>query len=160
MLSFSVFGLDSIRYAQGRINRMHEGMTAAPSTILRQAGDIVLSYIQEEVPVSANPVNIVGGEEVTHEHARDVIEFHVHGGDEGSFEGPAYLQYVIQGTDDIYGNPYLAFDPDGGGVLVRTMVRGQDANDFRMPAWQNARAEVQALVRSVGMKVERGDPLE
>jgi hypothetical protein len=160
MLSLQIFGVENIKYAQGRVNRMAEGFTGAPSTIIRKAGEIVLTYLQDEVPVSENPVNIVGGVEVEHEHARDLLEFHVHDGDTGSFEGPAYLQYVIKGTDDIYGNPVLAFDPDGGGVIFRTMVSGQEANDFRQPAWASARGEVQSMIRSVGMKIVKGDTLE
>jgi hypothetical protein len=161
MFSLQIFGVENIKYAQGRVNKMREGFTGAPSTIIRRAGDVALEYLREEIPVSENPVNIVGGEEVEHEHARDRLEFHVRGGDTGSFEGPYYLKYVIEGTDDIEGNPFLAFQPTpGGDVLVRTMVHGQESNDFRKRAWTNARSEVQAVMRSVGMKIVKGESLE
>ena len=154
MISFQVFGIETINRGAGRVNRLHENMKQSPRTIIRRAGESLLVAMKEACPYDDTKED--------GDHARDLIEFHIHGGDEGSFEGPYYLQYVIGGADphpiDAAEGSGLAFVM-GGESFVRKHVDhpGNQPNDFRKEAWANAREEVQSIVHEVGMKLVQGE---
>ena len=159
MVGFEVFGVETIDRGAGRLNRARQAFIGSPATILRQSGDRVLESLKEAIPVAQEDENWAWH---GREHARDRIEFHIRGGDEGTFEGPDYLRYVVGGSDEHQIVPInglaLSFFI-GGEQHASNMVTipARDPNDFRRRAWDDARDDVRAIVREVGMKVVRGE---
>jgi hypothetical protein len=162
-------GVQNLRSAQARMLTMRQAFELSPRAAVSGAGRLLKAALKAHAPVGHDRHNYAG--QLTHHggELRDSIGYRtipVPGGVAASFTAARHAVFVIGGTrpHEISAGIFSGRSAkralwwEGASHPVgRVSHPGTRANDFRKPAWLQARTEVRALLRTTGRAILRGE---
>lgn len=140
--------------AKTQVALMKSRFDDAPRSIAQAAGETILDALKNHVPRETSTLAESLGFELFPEGTGWRVDFH----------GDYYVQWVIDGHGEIVPKiftgrgrqPVLHFFTADGDEIFTTHVKAVRGNDFRGPAMEEARPELQFVLSEEGRKILGG----